>query len=137
MNELMMKELLTNAKSAAKKNSCCKYSGFTVGAALLDKDGNIHSGINVENQGIQSICAERTAFVSALTKGNHDFRAIAVVGKRVDAKNFSKTLPCGYCRQFMSEYAGPDLLIITQDEADNKIYEYTLKELLPEAFLDF
>ena len=131
------KKLLEQAKTTAKTNTCCSYSNFTVGAALLDSDGNIHVGINIENHGIQSICAERTAFAGALTAGAKCFRAIAVVGKRLDADRFSRTLPCGYCRQFMSEYAGPDLEVITQDEASNNIYINKLSELLPNAFLDF
>lgn len=128
-------ELITKAKNVALTNKCCTYSGFTVGAALMDSDGIIYPGINIENQGIQSICAERTAFARALTEGAHDFRRIAVVGKRLDAETFSKTLPCGYCRQFMCEYGGPDLEIITEE--NGTIYTYKLKDLLPEAFLDF
>lgn len=137
METSLQMNLLEKAKTAAGSNTCCSYSNFTVGAALLDKDGNIFPGMNIENHGIQSICAERTAFVSALTNGSRDFRAIAIVGKRLTAEKFSRTLPCGYCRQFMCEYGGPDLEIITQDEADNKIYTYTLKELLPEAFEEY
>lgn len=137
MDTKTSENLLEQAKAAAKTNTCCSYSNFTVGAALLDSNGKVHVGINIENHGIQSICAERTAFVGALTTGTKSFRAIAVVGKKLDAKCFSRTLPCGYCRQFMSEFAGPDLEVITQDEADNKIYTNKLSELLPNAFLNF
>jgi len=137
MNNSDYNLLLQKAKEIANKNICCSYSNFTVGAALIDSAGNIYQGFNIENHGIQSICAERTAFCSALTAGSKNFEGIAIVGKRIDAENFSKTLPCGYCRQFMSEYGGPDLLIITEDEANHKIYTYTLKELLPEAFQEF
>lgn len=137
MENEKINNLIEAAKQIANKNSCCSYSNFTVGAALLDSDGNIHVGFNIENHGIQSICAERTAFCSALTQGAKHFEKIAVVGKRVDATTFAKTLPCGYCRQFMSEYAGPDLEVVTQDEAEDKIYTYKLSDLLPEAFSEF
>lgn len=135
MDTSTARKLLDIAKETALTNTCCSYSGFTVGAALIDEDGNIYQGINIENHGIQSICAERTAFAGALTSGAKHFRGIAVVGKRTDADTFTKTLPCGYCRQFMSEYGGPDLEIVT--DGDNNIYTYKLSELLPEAFLDF
>lgn len=137
MDSTKINSLIDIAKKASDSNFCCKYSNFSVGAALMDKDGNVYSGFNVENQGIQSICAERTAFVKALTSGAKDFVAIAVVGKKLGEIHFAKTLPCGYCRQFMSEYATPDFLIYTIDDATNKIYTYTLSELLPEAFRDF
>ena len=61
-----IKDLLSNAMNVANTNFCCKYSNFTVGAALLTKEGRIVTGFNDENHGIQSICAERTAFVKAL-----------------------------------------------------------------------
>ncbi|MCQ2533689.1 MAG: cytidine deaminase [Clostridia bacterium] len=129
-------KLVDMAKDIANKNTCCGYSSFTVGAALLSKSGEVYTGFNVENHGIQSICAERTAFVKALssgeTKGN--FVSITVVGKKLGQEKFIKTVPCGYCRQFMSEYAGPDFEINLIDEELGKTFSYKLKELLPESF---
>ncbi len=132
-NELVLK-LITEAKEIAKQNFCCKYSNFTVGAALLCQDGTIYTGFNIENDGIQAICAERSAFVKALTAGQKEFVSIAVVAKKLDAEQFSKTLPCGYCRQFLSEYTSPDFKIYTYDDNENKLYSYTIAELLPESF---
>lgn len=132
-NELVLK-LITEAKEIAKQNFCCKYSNFTVGAALLCQDGTIYTGFNIENDGIQAICAERSAFVKALTAGQKEFVSIAVVAKKLDAEQFSKTLPCGYCRQFLSEYTNPDFKIYTYDDNENKLYSYTIAELLPESF---
>lgn len=132
-NELVLK-LITEAKKIAKQNFCCKYSNFTVGAALLCQDGTIYTGFNIENDGIQAICAERSAFVKALTAGQKEFVSIAVVAKKLDAEQFSKTLPCGYCRQFLSEYTSPDFKIYTYDDNENKLYSYTIAELLPESF---
>lgn len=122
--------LIESAKRAANGNKCCTHSSFTVGAALLDNNGRIWSGINVENDGIQSICAERVAFCSAFAGGVEpkQFKAIAVAGRPLSSPEFIKTLPCGYCRQFMSEYAPSDMPVITIDG------EYTVGGLLPDSF---
>lgn len=127
-------KLIGEAKDISSRNFCCKYSNFQVGAALITKDGTIIKGFNIENHGIQSICAERVAFTKALSDGYKDFIAIAVVGKRIGDEFFEKTLPCGYCRQFMSEYASQDFLIYSYDEEKNEVNEYQLRELLPEGF---
>lgn len=136
MTNVQIMSLLDTARGIASENFCCRYSSFTVGAALLSKDGRIFTGFNIENHGIQSICAERCAFSKALSSGAKEFEAIAIVGKRISDTSFKKTLPCGYCRQFMSEYGGPDLLVYTADE-DGNIFTYTMRELLPEAFSEF
>ena len=128
------KELIDKAKEAALENFCCIHSNFTVGTALLTKSGKIYKGFNVENHGIQSICGERSAFVNALLNGEKEFLAIAIAGKNVKDKLFAKTLPCGYCRQFMSEYATGELIIYTYDDETEECYEYTLDELLPENY---
>ena len=134
MNKEIVNKLIAEAKDIASTNFCCNYSGFTVGVALLTADGKIYKGFNIENHGIQSICAERVAFSKALSEGNNKFACLAVVGKKVQEKEFSKTLPCGYCRQFMSEYASPDFYIYTYDDKEDKLYSYKLKDLLPESF---
>lgn len=134
MNKELIDKLINEAKDIANTNFCCKYSNFTVGVALLTHDGKIYKGFNIENHGIQSICAERVAFTKALSEGNNKFTCLAVVGKDMREKEFSKTLPCGYCRQFMSEYASPDFIIYSYDDKENKLYTYKLKDLLPESF---
>ena len=134
MNNELVLDLINQAKNIANQNFCCKYSNFTVGAALLCQDGSIYTGFNIENDGIQAICAERSTFAKALTDGQKDFTAIAVVARKLDDQLFSKTLPCGYCRQFLSEYTKPDFKIYTYDDQENKTYSYTIAELLPESF---
>ena len=134
MDKETIKQLIEAAEDIALKNFCCKYSNFQVGAALLTANGKIYKGFNVENHGIQSICAERTAFVKALSEGNKEFVAIAVVGKHLEDDFFEKTLPCGYCRQFMSEYAKPNFLIYTFDDQTEELFTYELRDLLPEGF---
>jgi cytidine deaminase len=134
MKQEVLDQLLEQAKKAANNNFCCPHTKYTVGAALLTKDGKVYTGFNVENAGIQSICAERVAFAKALTAMNKEFLCIMVVGKNLTDERFKKTLPCGYCRQFMTEYVEPNFLIYAYDETENKIYSYELKDLLPESY---
>lgn len=120
------RELFLKAKEALK-NAYAPFSGFTVGAALLTDTGNIYTGVNVENSSIgATICAERTAFVKAISEGEKKFEKIAVVSGE------GAVMPCGICRQFMFEF-GDDLIIITGNDEDN-LKEYTISELLPEGF---
>lgn len=120
------RELFLKAKEALK-NAYAPFSGFTVGAALLTDTGNIYTGVNVENSSIgATICAERTAFVKAISEGEKKFEKIAVVSGE------GAVMPCGICRQFMFEFED-DLIIITGNDEDN-LKEYTISELLPEGF---
>ncbi len=134
MDKELIIELIDEAKEIANRNNCCNYSNFTVGVSLLTSDGKIYKGFNVENDGIQSICAERVAFTKALTEGNKSFTCLAVVGKNRSSHLFKETLPCGYCRQFIREYGGKDFKIFTYDDETKKINNYTLEELLPHSF---
>ena len=101
---------------------------------LVTDDNKIFTGFNIENDGIQSICAERVAFSKALSENHKTFKCIVVVGKELDTTDYKKTLPCGYCRQFMSEYTSKDFMIYTYDDTTKEIYKYTLEQLLPESF---
>lgn len=104
------------------------FSKFRVGAALLTKDGRVYTGCNVENSSYgATICAERTAFVKAISEGESQFAAIAIVCQEGEA------WPCGICRQFMRELCDDDFRIITgKDEYSLRVY--TMKEILPEGF---
>lgn len=91
------KELVREALEA-RKQSYCPYSGFAVGAALLCGDGTVFRGCNIENAAYPATnCAERTAMFKAVSEGNTDFRAIAIVGgpKGKEPKDFCA--PCGIC----------------------------------------
>lgn len=134
MDKEVVNRLIEEAKEIASRNFCCTHSGFTVGAALLTNEGKIYKGFNIENDGIQSICAERVAFAKALSEGNRQFTCIAVVGKKTKETEFSKALPCGYCRQFMSEYTDKSFMIYSYDDKEQKLYSYNITELLPESF---
>lgn len=111
----------------AKENAYVPFSHFQVGAALLTKEGNIYTGVNVENSSYgATICAERTAFVKAISEGERNFSAIAV------ASSGGEALPCGICRQFMYEFC-PQLDVITGKD-ENSLRTQSLSALLPEGF---
>jgi len=120
-------ELFAAAVKAAG-NSYSKYSGFSVGAALLTADGRLFIGCNIENASYSlTNCAERTAIFKAVSEGCTDFAAIAVAGSSTE--DFSKPcFPCGACLQVMSEFCGNDMRIILSDG------EYKLSDFLPKRF---
>ncbi len=114
-----------------QKKSYSPYSNFRVGAVLTTKSGKKYTGCNIENGGIQSICAERVAFCKAISEGEKEFESILVVGGKKDKEN-NKCLPCGYCRQFMREFTDNNFKIYNAYKG--KIDEYKMKELLPDSF---
>jgi cytidine deaminase len=114
----------------ARENSYSPYSRFKVGAALRTKSGKVYLGCNVENHGIQGVCAERTAFVKAISEGEREFEKITVVGAPEGTEPNEMCMPCGYCRQFMSEFVDRDFKIYAICE-DESIKEYKISELLP------
>ena len=124
--------LLARARMAANL-AHCPYSNFHVGAAVLCDDGSVVDGCNVENASYGlSICAERVALFSALSQGK---RPVSLAVSCVDAQSNDSAgsrMPCGACRQFLSEF-GPDLEIIIL-EADGSLSHHSIGELLPYAF---
>lgn len=111
----------------AKENAYTPFSHFQVGAALLAESGKVYTGVNVENSSYgATICAERTAFVKAISEGERQFKAIAV------ASSGGEALPCGICRQFMYEFC-PQLDVITGTD-ENNLRSQPLCMLLPEGF---
>jgi cytidine deaminase len=116
----------------ARLNAWVPYSRFQVGVALRTKSGKVYTGCNIENHGIQSICGERTAFVKALSDGEREFASITVVGSSVGDDINTECLPCGYCRQFMSEFVDSDFKIYTIDNGNIK--EYKIADILPYSF---
>ena len=126
MENVNSQKLLALAKEASN-NAYSPYSGIKVGAALLCKNENIYTGVNVENASYgATICAERTAFTKAVSEGERDFVAIAVAG------SIRNLVPCGMCRQFMSEF-NPLLTVIYENEAGETI-ETNLEALFPSHF---
>ena len=129
----MNKQDIEIAKKA-RLNSCSPYSNFQVGATLRTKSGKIYYGCNIENHGIQGICAERTAFAKALSEGEREFDSITVVGAKKGEEPSEKCMPCGYCRQFMSEYVDKDFKVYVVKDKNDNIEEYTIDQLLPFRF---
>lgn len=118
---------LIDAAKNARKHSQAKYSNFRVGAALLDENGEIFSGCNIESSSYSlTICAERVALTKALSEGATQFEAISI--SAIDGEFCS---PCGACRQLLYDYA-PEIDVILTNGKDQKILK--LSELLPYAF---
>lgn len=132
MEKIKAKELLNKAIDA-REGAYAPYSNFYVGAALLCADGEIFTGANVENVSFGgAICAERVAITGAVTHGHRDFTAIAVVGAPNGETPIQPCLPCGFCRQVMSEFCSDNFEIIVADGEDCRVY--TLGELMPHSF---
>lgn len=124
------KARLIQAALDARANAVAPYSHFQVGAALLTAGGEIICGANVESASYGlTCCAERIALFKALTDGKKSFRAIAVVAAWPDGP-----MPCGACRQLLSEYAPDALVWIADANSPKAIREFTISELLPKAF---
>jgi len=118
---------------SARDTAYAPYSQFKVGAALLCENGNIYSGCNIENSSFgATLCAERSAIAKAISAGERSFTAIAVAGSE-NEKSSDYTLPCGICRQVLSEFCSEDFRIIAvKSQNDYKVY--TLDELFPMGF---
>jgi cytidine deaminase len=115
------------AALAARRAAYAPYSNFFVGAALIGRDGRLYTGANIENASFGlSMCAERVALYTAVSAGQRAFEALAVAGP-----DGVTTMPCGACRQVLSEF-NLSLRIIYLDRGQLKMT--TLQQLLPEAF---
>lgn len=125
--------LLLEKAIRARARSYAPYSSFSVGAALLCKDGSIYTGANIENASYTpSVCAERVAFFNAVHDGHRDFAAIAIVGGASQTNPNEPCSPCGVCRQVMSEFCSGDFKIILSGGEEPRVL--TLDELLPHRF---
>ncbi|MBC5580251.1 cytidine deaminase [Anaerofilum sp. BX8] len=130
----MDRKALIEQAFAARENAYTPYSHFKVGAALLGKSGRVYTGCNVENAGYTPTnCAERTALFKAVSEGEREFEAIAIVGSMEGEKNKLVTGPCGVCRQALYEFGGDDLIVLMAKSPEDYV-ERTLGELLPFGF---
>ena len=117
----------------ARLNSYSPYSNYQVGCCLRAKSGKVYMGCNVENHGIQALCSERTAFVKALSEGEREFESITVVGAPKWVEPTEECMPCGYCRQFMSEFVDENFKIVTVN-GKGETKEHTIDDVLPYKF---
>ena len=125
---MMTDQELVRRAMAMWEHAYAPYSHFPVGAALLCEDGTVFTGCNVENAALGStICAERTAACKAVSEGHTDFVRIAIWG---EGKNWC--MPCGACRQFLSEFS-TDMEVLCA-KAGGRYVSYKLSELMPHTF---
>ena len=119
---------------AGMKYAYTPYSNFKVGAALLTTKQTIYTGCNIENAAYSpTICAERTAFSKAISEGEREFAAIAIVGgKKGILTDYCP--PCGVCRQVMREFVDPKHFLIILAKSEEDYLLYFLEELLPMGF---
>ncbi len=124
---LAYKKLIKKAIEA-KQNAYAPYSKFSVGAALLTKKGNVYTGCNIECASYGGTnCAERTAIFKAISEGERDIEAIAVIS---DLDEY--IYPCGICRQVIKEFGDEIKIIAAKSEYDFKVH--TIDDLLPNSF---
>lgn len=126
MKDTSEEKALIQKAIEAKDRSYSPYSRFPVGAALLTVEGEVFVGTNVENGSYGlSMCAERAAIVSAVSRGYRKFRSITIVSNQKEP-----TSPCGACRQFMVEFGNFEVILV----GDERIVRTTSYELLPFHF---
>ena len=130
----MDSKALVKEALAAREMAYVPYSHFAVGAALLTKEGKVYRGCNIENAAYTPTnCAERTAFFKAVSEGEREFAAIAVVGGPAGKPPVDYCYPCGVCRQVMAEFCEDDFVVVV-GKSEDEIREHTLIEILPHIF---
>ena len=125
----MTPQELVREAMVARERAYTPYSQFKVGAALLTKNGKIYHGCNIENAAYSPTnCAERTAIFKAVSEGELEFQALAVV-----ADTEGVCPPCGVCRQVLAEFFTDDVAIYLAN-LQGEIEETSISRLLPGAF---
>ncbi len=126
----MTDEELIETALAARERAYGAYSGYRVGAALLDESGHVHVGCNVENASYpQGSCAETGAIAAMVAAGGRRIVAIAVAGGREEPGDCT---PCGGCRQRINEFADAKTRILARDRGAWRTF--TMDDLLPASF---
>lgn len=124
-------EDLISAAKEARGNAYCPYSGYAVGAAIVDDQGSLHVGCNVENASYPlGNCAEAAAVAAMVQEGGKTIDRIAVAGGSADV---AACTPCGGCRQRIFEFADSNTLVIVLEE-DGSWQSKSIAELLPAGF---
>jgi cytidine deaminase len=122
-------DALVQAARGVRERAYAPYSGFAVGAALLDEHGRIHTGANVENAAYpQGLCAEASALAQLVSSGSRRIMAVAVVGQADEP-----VTPCGGCRQKLREFASPQVPVLVADMQSLRA-RHTIDQLLPASF---
>jgi len=127
----MTDEELLEAARAVREKAYCPYSNFHVGAAILDDNGQVHVGCNVENAAYpQGSCAEAGAIGAMIAAGGKRIVTIAVAGGENKTRACT---PCGGCRQRIHEFSDAQTRIIVKDDG-GEWHAYTMDDLLPSSF---
>jgi cytidine deaminase len=123
------RDALLAAARAAQQQAYAPYSRFRVGAAVLDENGHVHAGCNVENAAYpEGVCAEAGALSAMVLAGGRRATAVVIVGTGPTA-----VTPCGGCRQKLREFGAPDMPVLVADENDWRA-RFQLGQLLPDSF---
>ena len=135
-------KLLIEKAFEAQKFCYTPYSNFNVGAALLGANSKIYQGCNIENAAYTPTnCAERTAFFKAISEGQKEFTAIAVVGNKEGVKQGEGDFcaPCAVCRQVMAEFCDLKTFKVIIAKSTEEYLEYTLEEVIKEIddYMDY
>ncbi|MBE5906092.1 MAG: cytidine deaminase [Lachnospiraceae bacterium] len=133
----MEKAELVKEAWKAREMAYAPYSHYKVGAALLTKGGKVYRGCNIENASYTPTnCAERTAFFKAVSEGEREFEAIAIVGCMDGVKPNPEVYasPCGVCRQVMREFTNPEHFEVIVASDEEHFRTYTLEQMLPQSF---
>ncbi len=127
MKKINFKILLQRAQQV-RERAYAPYSKYHVGAALLSTSGKIYTGCNVENASYGlTVCAERNAIFKAVSEGEREFVALAVVTANGGS-------PCGACRQVIFEFMNPNAPVTLGDATLEHLQHFTVGELLPNGF---
>ena len=131
----MEKSELVKLAQKAREMAYTPYSHWTVGAALLTREGKVYTGCNIENaSSTPTNCAERTAFFKAVSEGERDFSAIAIVGGPQGQAPKGICPPCGVCRQVMMEFCDYEKFEVILGVNENEYETYKLNEVVPMGF---
>lgn len=123
----IQRQNLIEAAMNAREKAYVPYSHYPVGAAVLTESGAVFTGCNIEIASFgATVCGERTAAFKAVSEGETEFRAVAVVTS-------NGATPCGICRQVLYEF-GPEMTVIAAEPDGKIVWEGSLSELLPHGF---
>ncbi len=131
----MEKSELVKLALKAREMAYTPYSHWAVGAALLTAEGNVYKGCNIENASYTPTnCAERTAFFKAVSEGERNFAAIAIVGGPEGQAPLGVCAPCGVCRQVMMEFCDYEKFEVILGVSETEYETYSLKDVMPMGF---
>lgn len=121
--------VLLKHASRVRKRAYAPYSKFLVGAVLVDENGKIHTGCNVENASFTAgICAERAAIAKLVSRGAKQIKRVLIV-----SSSDEPALPCGVCLQAINEF-GRNATVVAVNKSLSKFCEYPLSKLFPYSF---